>query len=425
MMRNAFAEPSLQTDKNKMKKILALLLLLSGPTLHAKNNLAWSAAESKYWSVDIPQKNWLLTNGKPSLYSDGDRVFFTGDGGETVVLASELRPHAVTVVGSKDYTFNKPEASNARLSGYMELFKNGDCTLTINTSNDYTGISHLIGGTLVAGSDTALGSGTIQMEAGFEVGPTLDLNGHTLQNNVTLKKAIDTLDNVNATIRMGSINGTLTADSGAKLQLQQASINAGGTSVSSPGESKPGLLKELSVSKGLIAGIDRQTSLADGLRIQSSAELMIKSMTITPNNKIAVLGAPVTLQDVTIELSRMSYAQLGDTYYFDLSTLFDGSEDVTAAYMADVTFDASGLELPEGFDPAVNSIGFDFKDKVAIDKQTAKNLTLLAGDYMSQTMSIDSKGRPVFTALVPTPEPATGTLSLLALAVLAARRRRK
>lgn len=401
-----------------MKKILALLLLLSGPTLHAEDHLIWSGPDGGYWGVEIPLNNWLLNGKKPSQYIDDVSVHFTDGGGKTVVLAKELKPRAVLVVADKDYTFNKHEASNGRLSGGMELFKNGDCTLTINTSNDYTGVSHLIGGTLVAGSDTALGSGTIQMEAGSGVGPTLDLNGHTLQNNVTLEK-------VNATIRMGSINGTLTAASGANLQLQQASINAGGTSVSSLGESKPGLLKELSVSKGLIAGIDRQTSLADGLRIQSSAELMIKSMTITPNNKIAVLGAPVTLQDVTIELSRMSYAQLGDTYYFDLSTLFDGSEDVTAAYMADVTFDASGLELPEGFDPAVNSIGFEFNNKVAIDKQTAKNLTLLAGDYMSQTMSIDSKGRPVFTALVPTPEPTTGTLSLLALAGLCARRRRK
>ena len=84
----------------------------------------------------------------------------------------------------------------------------------------------------------------------------------------------------------------------------------------------------------------------------------------------------------------------------------------------------AGLELPTGFDPGVNGIGMDFGTDVTIDPQTARNLTLLMGGDWSQTMSIDEQGRPVFTALVPTPEPTTGTLSLLALAALAARRRK-
>lgn len=40
-------------------------------------------------------------------------------------------------------------------------------------------------------------------------------------------------------------------------------------------------------------------------------------------------------------------------------------------------------------------------------------------------MSIDTQGNPVFTALVPIPEPTTGALSLLALAALARRGSRK
>ncbi len=47
------------------------------------------------------------------------------------------------------------------------------------------------------------------------------------------------------------------------------------------------------------------------------------------------------------------------------------------------------------------------------------------GDYWSSSLNLDTKGQVLFTKLVGTPEPATGTLSLLALATLAARRRRK
>ena len=47
------------------------------------------------------------------------------------------------------------------------------------------------------------------------------------------------------------------------------------------------------------------------------------------------------------------------------------------------------------------------------------------GDYWSSSLNLDTKGQVLFSALVPTPEPTTGTLSLLALAVLASRRRRK
>ena len=91
--------------------------------------------------------------------------------------------------------------------------------------------------------------------------------------------------------------------------------------------------------------------------------------------------------------------------------------------MEEVVFNASGLTLPEGFDLETGGIGFKFGEAVNIDEAT--NLTMLLGGYGSQTMGMDELGNPVFRELVPTPEPSTGTLSLLALCALAARRRRR
>ncbi len=219
-----------------------------------------------------------------------------------------------------------------------------------------------------------------------------------------------------ATLNLGTY--TLSKD----VSLNGAStIKAENTTIKALNTDKEGLLQKLSVSDGLITGTDRQASLADGLEIESTANLMIKSMTITANNEIYVGEHTITLNQVTIDLSQAKYELVGSDYYFQLQDLINCTLE-----MDDVVFDASGLELPEDFDPAKNGIGFDFGTDVTIDPQTAKNLTLLMGDHWSQTVSPGDRGQMVFSALVPmTPEPTTGTLGLLALAALAARRRRK
>ena len=218
----------------------------------------------------------------------------------------------------------------------------------------------------------------------------------------------------------GTVNGNLTAKQGASARLSGATIKAGATTVKSLDEAEPGLLKELSVSGGLIAGTGRASSLADGLEITSESDLMIKSMTITTDNEIYVGQHIITLQDVTIKLSDDICKLKERTFYFDLTYLINCD-----LMMENVLLDASDLTLPQGFDPATDTVAFDFGPDVTIDKETANNLTLLMGDYLSTTANLGTPGQVLFTALVPIPEPTTGTLSLLALAALAARRRRK
>ena len=120
------------------------------------------------------------------------------------------------------------------------------------------------------------------------------------------------------------------------------------------------------------------------------------------------------------KLSQASYELVSGVYYFNLSDLFHCSVDMT-----DVTFDASDLTLSEGFNPETNGISFNLGDAKLTAETTDRDISLLMGGYGSRTMRLDDQGNPVFTALVPTPEPTTGTLSLLALAALAARRRKK
>ena len=280
---------------------------------------------------------------------------------------------------------------------------------------------------------------------------TLDLNNHSYAGTI-YGPDYDDSGTISATIGNGTLDCYLTVvgentlnlcgdlgGSGAITLKDSATLNLGThtlskdvslngastvkaehTTIKALKEDTPGLLQELSVSEGHILGTGRAASLADGLYIKSEADLLIESMTLTANNEIHVGDHTITLNQVTIDLSQAKYELVGSDYYFQLQNLIN-----CTLGMDDVVFDASGLELPTGFDPATTTVAFDFGDDVTIDPQTAKNLTLLMGNYLSTSANLDTPGQVLFTALVPIPEPTTGTLSLLALAALAARRRRK
>ena len=267
---------------------------------------------------------------------------------------------------------------------------------------------------------------------------TVDLNEHTFSHNLTIE--------ADTAIGNGTIGGNVTVDDGKSVRFfgetkidsnnevgeglvsYHGKIEAGGTTIQAlhrPLESQigapvyPGLMKELTVSDGLILGTGRASSLATGLEIESTADLMTKGMTITADNKISVGQNTITLKDVTIKLSQASYDIVDGVYYFNLSDLFHCSVDMT-----DVTFDATDLTRPEGFNPETNGISFNLGDAKLTAETADRDIYLLLGGYGSRTLSLDGQGNPVFTKLVETPEPTTGTLGLLALAALAARRRK-
>ena len=207
---------------------------------------------------------------------------------------------------------------------------------------------------------------------------------------------------------------------GTEVLAPGESMQAGHATITALKENEPGLLDNLTLEADTILGAGRAASLADGLYIKSESDLLIESMTLTANNEIHVGDNTITLKDVTIKLSEDYFDRenpVDGVYYFKLQDLFHCDVEFN-----NVVFDATDLTLPQGFDPSKDAIGLDFGNEVNIAKTDGMYLHM-GGDW-SQTMSLVD-GKPVFTALVPTPEPATGTLSLLALAALAARRRRK
>ena len=443
-------------------------LLLQDLTLAANNRISVGAHTVTLRDVSITG-GWTVAAGSRLNLRENSTITggVTLEGGAALdlgggVLSCNVSLGWNTAIGNGsvngDVTFAE---GNQQVSLCGDLDGTGDISIGVVNSGSpdlhpiFTSTLNLGGHTLSKGlklvGDTTVSNGRLvladnMIKAFFDqartvtigADTTVDLNSHTFSHNLAVES--------DTAIGNGTIGGKVTVDEGKSVRFfgetkinsnnkvgddfvaYKGSIEAGGTTIQAlhrPLESQigapvyPGLMKELTVSDGLILGTGRASSLADGLEIQSQADLMIKGMTITADNKISVGDRTITLNDVTIKLSQTSFELVSGVYYFNLSDLFHCSVD-----MADVTFDASDLTLPEDFNPETNGISFNLGDAKLTAETAERDIYLLLGGYGSRTLSIDNQGRPVFTALVPTPEPTTGTLSLLALAALAARRRK-
>ncbi len=121
----------------------------------------WAGVAGTAWDVGV-STNW----------QEGDRLFYAGDavtfddsatGGATVNLASAVRPASVTVSNSMAaYTLTGPGA----LAGMAALVKRGDGSLTVASSNTYTGGTTLLAGRLRLGAAAALGTGRLTLGGG-------------------------------------------------------------------------------------------------------------------------------------------------------------------------------------------------------------------------------------------------------------------
>ena len=133
---------------------------------------------------DAASVNWEQ-NEYDYAYKDGVQVIFGDEGAGTVTLVGQLSPASVLVNSSQDYTWNADSTARESLIGSMKLTKDGSGKLTINTANSYTGGTIVNAGTLVAGSDSAFGTGAVELNGGV-----LELNQKPLENKLLAQGGI-------------------------------------------------------------------------------------------------------------------------------------------------------------------------------------------------------------------------------------------
>jgi autotransporter-associated beta strand protein len=125
-------------------------------------NLTWTGMTNSAW--DSTTVNWNNTYGA-FIYTDGAIVTFndSNNGRYSITLNPTVTPESVAFSNSSgDYTLS----GAGSIGGAASLTKSGTRTVTLNTSNSYTGGTKVTSGTLIVGVNGALGDGPVTITGG-------------------------------------------------------------------------------------------------------------------------------------------------------------------------------------------------------------------------------------------------------------------
>jgi autotransporter-associated beta strand protein len=144
---------------------------------NSKAQIAWSATDGTW---DTSSKSWT---GEASSFIDGDTVNFDSTAGGTVAVSGTLRPDALNFSATTG-TFTLSGGTGNVVSGTGALTKSGAGTTVITSDNEWSGGTNLSNGTLRAGTNRALGTGTFSLLGGTIA--SADSSARTFDNAVTV-----------------------------------------------------------------------------------------------------------------------------------------------------------------------------------------------------------------------------------------------
>ncbi|MFV7406972.1 autotransporter-associated beta strand repeat-containing protein [Salmonella enterica] len=170
---------------------------------------------------NISGSGQVVKSGDETLTLSGSNTYRGG----TIISGGTLVATSVEALGTGDVTDNAVLELNTggdfdnAISGSGQVVKSGDKTLTLSGSNTYTGGTLISGGTLVASNVNALGSGDIDNYASLQ----LNASGQFVTANLT------THDNATTAIGAGSAlrANTLTQEANSTLAVHLTNSNSG------------------------------------------------------------------------------------------------------------------------------------------------------------------------------------------------------
>lgn len=408
--------------------------------------------------------NWSR-NGQDITYRDGMDVLFDGTAAGTVQLEGEVAPLSVTVenAAGQDYTF----AGSGKLTGSTGIVKNGEGELSLATANEHTGGTQLNGGSLRVQHSSALGATTatlstaagsrLSIENGAQVvltaaegndlagsvsiaaGASLEMQGSGYRAESTQLSGELVFNTTSVSQQAGSLSGSghlKVQGAGTAVQFASAASYAGSVSLANGATLTTDMLKV--GADATLAALAAGTSVSLGDVVGTGAA-QVEMQTTKFESYTGTFNADVaanTYTAGTLSTGDGLVLQGGATYQANGSSIDLGGSTLTLAGSAENPFISLMLELDKGYTPvdtqivlfsgvsAFNVGGVEFSSAETAYVFSASDY--LKGDYVFETTALVYDGNVGVVYLVEAvPEPATTTLSLLALAGLAARRRRK
>jgi fibronectin-binding autotransporter adhesin len=193
----------------------------------------YTGATSHVWDTSTP--NFSL-NGSSTSFANGGAALFddtAGSGSNIVSIAAGGVSPGLTVFNnsSSSYTINGPGG----ITGTGTLEVDGGGTVTLNTSNTYTGATAVNNGTLIVGSTGKIASGEIDVVAGSTF--TVNSGGALTSTSLVLNDS-GTVNYNGTALSVGTLSGAGTLNlKGTALTITQGGNFSGGIIDTSTGAS--------------------------------------------------------------------------------------------------------------------------------------------------------------------------------------------
>ena len=261
-----------------------------------------------------------------------------------------------------------------------------------------------------------------------------------------------------------TVNGNLTVSANSKgeggINIAQGEklVVTGTTTINGSGNSFFQITGKSSLETGKLvlngtSSINDSTIVAEEIEVNNTFSLLGGSISAANGDSVMTIGdgGSITQQGTSVNMDTVVDGGQITMYrgFFDSLTLEDGKLDVRGSVTTGaLTLDGGELVINSGCSIDLNGEGLILSDKVAITVNVVNMDDALTGNYTLFTNMGQVSGSPLevtfqnyegtatqkaaltynadgSVTVVAVPEPTTATLSLLALAGLCARRRRK